>query len=186
MQSIVREGQRFVRRVVTDDEARIELADEPFKLELIGLKGGGAEAAEGASVEVGEGELTIYDNVTRDGDVAWKDLCRGPHSQYPHGGQRLGADACGRRLLARVEEPAAAARIYGTAWPSKDEMRAYQERLAEAERRDHRKLDAEWTSSPSRTKLVPASRLPPQGWHRLLRDRRKPAAGTCCATVMTW
>ncbi len=79
MERIVRENQRFVRRVVSDDEARAELADEPFKLELIGLKGGSAEAAEGASVEVGAGELTIYDNVTRDGETAWKDLCRGPH-----------------------------------------------------------------------------------------------------------
>ncbi|HAN22947.1 MAG TPA: threonine--tRNA ligase, partial [Microbacterium ginsengisoli] len=79
MERIVREGQRFVRRVVSDDEARAELADEPFKLELIGLKGGTKEAAEGASVEVGAGELTIYDNVDRDGETVWKDLCRGPH-----------------------------------------------------------------------------------------------------------
>src|SRR5690625_7482795 len=80
MNRIIREGQTFVRRVVTDEEARAELADEPYKLELIGLKGSGAEdAAEGASVEVGAGELTIYDNVRRGGEVAWKDLCRGPH-----------------------------------------------------------------------------------------------------------
>ncbi len=79
MQRIQREGQRFVRRVVTDDEARAELADEPFKLELIGLKGPGADKTEGASVEVGEGELTVYDNVSKDGEVVWKDLCRGPH-----------------------------------------------------------------------------------------------------------
>jgi threonyl-tRNA synthetase len=82
MQRIIREGQRFVRRVVTDEEARRELAAEPFKLELIGLKGGtasGKDAADGASVEVGAGELTIYDNVNRDGEVVWKDLCRGPH-----------------------------------------------------------------------------------------------------------
>jgi len=79
MQRIVREGQRFVRRAVSDEEARLELAAEPFKLELIGLKGGSKEAAEGASVEVGAGELTIYDNVNRDGEVIWKDLCRGPH-----------------------------------------------------------------------------------------------------------
>ena len=82
MQRIIREGQRFVRRVVTEEEARAELAHEPFKLELIDLAGGpgsGADAAEGASVEVGAGELTIYDNVTKDGEVAWKDLCRGPH-----------------------------------------------------------------------------------------------------------
>jgi threonyl-tRNA synthetase len=79
MQKIVNEGQTFARRVVSDDAARVELADEPYKLELIGLKGGAAEAAEGASAEVGAGELTIYDNVRRDGEVAWKDLCRGPH-----------------------------------------------------------------------------------------------------------
>jgi threonyl-tRNA synthetase len=79
MQKIVNEGQTFRRRVVTDDEARAELADEPYKLELIGLKGGAAAAAEGAEAEVGSGELTIYDNVHRDGSLAWKDLCRGPH-----------------------------------------------------------------------------------------------------------
>ncbi|MFL6099812.1 MAG: threonine--tRNA ligase, partial [Actinomycetales bacterium] len=85
MQRIVNEGQAFVRRVVTDDEARTELADEPYKLELIGLKGGAASdadlagAAEGAATEVGGNELTIYDNVRRDGSVAWRDLCRGPH-----------------------------------------------------------------------------------------------------------
>ena len=79
MQRIIREGQRFTRRVVTDDEARIELADEPFKLELIGLKGSAAHGDSGESVEVGAGELTIYDNVNREGETVWKDLCRGPH-----------------------------------------------------------------------------------------------------------
>ena len=80
MQQIVKEGQPFVRRVVTDDEARAELAAEPYKLELIGLKGGAAaDAADGAEAEVGGGELTIYDNLRKDGSLAWKDLCRGPH-----------------------------------------------------------------------------------------------------------
>ena len=80
MQRIVKEGQTFRRRVVTEDEARAELAAEPYKLELIGLKGpDAAAAAEGAGAEVGGAELTIYDNVRRDGEVAWKDLCRGPH-----------------------------------------------------------------------------------------------------------
>src|SRR5690606_41679238 len=80
MQRIVKEGQRFVRRVITDDEGRAELAHEPFKLELISLKGGSKEAAEGASVEVGAGELTIYDNVDpKSGETRWGDLCRGPH-----------------------------------------------------------------------------------------------------------
>ena len=79
MREILAEDQRFVRRVVSDDEARAELADEPYKLELIGLKGAAAEAAEGADAEVGGSELTIYDNVRPDGSLAWKDLCRGPH-----------------------------------------------------------------------------------------------------------
>ncbi len=144
MQSIVRDGQRFVRRVVTDDEARAELANEPFKLELIGLKGGSAEAAEGASVEVGEGELTIYDNVTRDGETAWKDLCRGPHVPST----RMAGNGWALTRVAAAywrgsEKNPQLQRIYGTAWPSKDELRAYQERLAEAERRDHRKLGVE-------------------------------------------
>ncbi|WP_238695587.1 threonine--tRNA ligase [Microbacterium sp. HSID17254] len=152
MQRIVREGQRFVRRVVTDEEARAELADEPFKLELIGLKGpstgsgtqGAAEIAEGASVEVGEGELTIYDNTTRDGEVVWKDLCRGPHLPNT---RMIGNGWDLTRIAAAYwrgsEKNPQLQRIYGTAWPTKDELRAYQERIAEAERRDHRKLGAE-------------------------------------------
>ena len=79
MRKIVKENQRFDRRVTTDEDALVELADEPYKVELIGLKGSAGEAAEGASAEVGAGELTIYDNINRNGEVAWKDLCRGPH-----------------------------------------------------------------------------------------------------------
>ena len=144
MERIVRENQRFVRRVVTDDEARVELADEPFKLELIGLKGGSAEAAEGASVEVGAGELTIYDNVTRDGETAWKDLCRGPHVP----GTRLIGNGWELTRIAGAywrgsEKNPQLQRIYGTAWPTKDELRAYQHRLEEAAKRDHRKLGKE-------------------------------------------
>ncbi|MCT1365633.1 MULTISPECIES: threonine--tRNA ligase [unclassified Microbacterium] len=148
MQRIVRESQRFVRRVVTDEEARAELADEPFKLELIGLKGPSTasegEIAEGASVEVGEGELTIYDNTTRDGEVVWKDLCRGPHLPNT---RMIGNGWDLTRIAAAYwrgsEKNPQLQRIYGTAWPTKDELRAYQERIAEAERRDHRKLGAE-------------------------------------------
>ncbi|MDQ1136620.1 threonyl-tRNA synthetase [Microbacterium sp. SORGH_AS 1204] len=144
MERIVRENQRFVRRVVTDDEARAELSDEPFKLELIGLKGGSAEAAEGASVEVGAGELTIYDNVTRDGETAWKDLCRGPHVP----GTRLIGNGWDLTRIAGAywrgsEKNPQLQRIYGTAWPTKDELRAYQHRLEEAAKRDHRKLGKE-------------------------------------------
>ncbi|MFS2241410.1 threonine--tRNA ligase [Microbacterium sp. OR16] len=147
MQRIIREGQRFTRRVVTEDEARAEMADEPFKLELIDLAGGpgsGADAAEGASAEIGAGELTIYDNVTRDGEVAWKDLCRGPHVPST---RMVGNGWDLTRVAAAYwrgsEKNPQLQRIYGTAWPSKDELRAYQERLAEAERRDHRKLGVE-------------------------------------------
>jgi len=145
MQRIVRDAQRFRRRVVTDDEARAELADEPFKLELIGLKGGTKEAAEGAGVEVGEGELTIYDNIDgRTGEVAWKDLCRGPHvpstRMVGNGWDILrvaGAYWRGSEKNPQLQ------RIYGTAWPSKDELTAYKTRLEEAARRDHRKLGRE-------------------------------------------
>lgn len=144
MERIVREGQRFVRRVVTDDEARTELADEPFKLELIGLKGGSKEAAEGASVEVGAGELTIYDNVSRDGETVWKDLCRGPHVP---GTRMLGNGWDLTRIAGAYwrgsEKNPQLQRIYGTAWPTKDELRAYQQRLEEAAKRDHRRLGKE-------------------------------------------
>ena len=147
MERIVRENQRFVRRVVSPDEARAELADEPFKLELVDLAGGpgsGADAAEGASAEIGGGELTIYDNVTRDGETAWKDLCRGPHVP----GTRMVGNGWDLTRVAAAywrgsEKNPQLQRIYGTAWPTKDELRAYQERLAEAARRDHRKLGVE-------------------------------------------
>ncbi|SIT74917.1 threonine--tRNA ligase [Microbacterium sp. RU33B] len=150
MERIVRENQRFVRRVVTDDEARAELADEPFKLELIGLKGpsagSGTEIAktEGASVEVGAGELTIYDNVDRNGETVWKDLCRGPHvpgTRYIGNGWDL-TRVAGAYWRGSEKNPQLQ-RIYGTAWPTKDELRAYQERLEEAAKRDHRKLGKE-------------------------------------------
>ena len=147
MQRIVREGQRFVRRVVTADEARAELADEPFKLELVELAGGpgsGADAAEGASAEIGASELTIYDNTTKDGEVAWKDLCRGPHLPST---RMIGNGWDLTRIAAAYwrgsEKNPQLQRIYGTAWPSKDELRAYKERLEEAAKRDHRKLGKE-------------------------------------------
>ena len=153
MERIIKSGQRFVRRVVTDDEARAELANEPYKLELIGLKGhagadglsGSAQFEAGESVEVGGAELTIYDNVDpASGEVIWKDLCRGPHlpsTQPIRGGYAL------MRVAAAYwrgsEKNKQLQRIYGTAWPTKDELRAYQTRLEEAAKRDHRKLGAE-------------------------------------------
>ena len=148
MERIIKSGQRFVRRVVTEEDARVELANEPYKLELIGLKGhetGTAQFEAGESVEVGGAELTIYDNVDpASGEVIWKDLCRGPHlpsTQPIRGGYAL------MRVAAAYwrgsEKNKQLQRIYGTAWPSKDELRAYQTRLEEAAKRDHRKLGAE-------------------------------------------
>jgi threonyl-tRNA synthetase len=144
MAAIISEGQRFVRRVVSDDEARAELADEPFKLELIGLKGGdAAAAAEGAEVEVGAGELTIYDNRRPDGSLAWKDLCRGPHlpstAMIPAVKLMRSAAAYWRGS----EKNPQLQRVYGTAWPSAAELQGYLDLLAEAEKRDHRRLGAE-------------------------------------------
>ena len=132
---------------ISDDDARSEEADEPYKLELIDLAGGpgsGAHAAEGASAEIGAGELTIYDNVTRDGETAWRDLCRGPHVP----GTRLVGNGWDLTRIAAAywrgsEKNPQLQRIYGTAWPTKDALKAYLDRLAEAERRDHRKLGRE-------------------------------------------
>jgi len=144
MQRIVNEGQTFSRRVTSDDEARDELADEPYKLELIGLKGNAADAAEGAEAEVGGGELTIYDNRRRDGELAWKDLCRGPHlPDTKLIGNAFKLTRSAAAYWRGSEKNPQLQRIYGTAWPSKEDMRAYLDRLAEAEKRDHRKLGAE-------------------------------------------
>ena len=145
MQRIVKEGQTFRRRVVSEDEARVELAAEPFKLELIGLKSGSeVDSAEGAAAEVGGAELTVYDNLRRDGSVAWKDLCRGPHLPttrlLANGWQLMRSAAAYWR---GSEKNPQLQRIYGTAWPTKDALRAHLDRLAEAERRDHRRLGAE-------------------------------------------
>jgi threonyl-tRNA synthetase len=145
MQRIVNHGQRFVRRVVTDDEARAELAHEPFKLELIGLKGGAAAGGDNEGVEVGAGELTIYDNVdAKTGETVWKDLCRGPHlpdTKLISNGFALTRVAAA--YWRGSEKNPQLQRIYGTAWPTKDELRAYQTRMEEAAKRDHRKLGAE-------------------------------------------
>ena len=144
MQKIVKQGQRFVRRVVTEDEAREELANEPYKLELIGLKGG-ATGDDNESVEVGGAELTIYDNVDpKTGEVCWKDLCRGPHvpnTRMIGNGWALMRSA-GAYWRGSEKNPMLQ-RVYGTAWPTKDELRAYQTRLEEAAKRDHRKLGVE-------------------------------------------
>jgi threonyl-tRNA synthetase len=143
MDRIIRSGQRFVRRVVSDSEAATELANEANKLELISLKSS-ENLAEGAA-EVGSGELTIYDNVDpQSGEVVWKDLCRGPHLPNT---RMIGNGYALTRLAAAYwrgnEANKQLQRIYGTAWPSKDELKAHLERLEEAAKRDHRRLGAE-------------------------------------------
>jgi threonyl-tRNA synthetase len=143
MRKIIKEGQKFDRREVVDDDARAELADEPYKLELIGLKSNAADAAEGASAEVGEGGLSIYDNLRRDGSLAWKDLCRGPHLPTT---KRIPAFKLMRSAAAYWrgdEKNKQLQRIYGTAWPTKEELDDYLHRLEEAQRRDHRRLGNE-------------------------------------------
>ncbi|MDO4244030.1 MAG: threonine--tRNA ligase [Actinomyces sp.] len=141
MRRIVKEGQTFRRREISEEEGRAELADQPYKLELITTKGKGAESA---SVEVGAGGLTMYDNVRRDGTVAWTDLCRGPHlPSTRHIGTGFALTKSSSAYWRGDQSGDSLQRVYGTAWPSKDELRAYQERLKEAERRDHRRLGAE-------------------------------------------
>jgi threonyl-tRNA synthetase len=144
MNRIVQEGQRFMRRVVTEDEARTELAHEPFKLELIGLKGGNT-GDDNESVEVGGAELTMYDNVDpKTGETVWTDLCRGPHLPNT---RMIGQGYKLMRVAAAYwrgsEKNPSLQRIYGTAWPNKQELREYTERLEEAAKRDHRRLGAE-------------------------------------------
>ncbi|MEV8150784.1 threonine--tRNA ligase [Arthrobacter sp. NPDC080073] len=145
MQKIINQNQKFVRRVVTEGEAREAMKGEPYKLELLGKKNDAADAGEGVNVEVGAGDITIYDNVDRkSGESVWCDLCRGPH--LPNTKLISNAFALTRSSAAYWlgnQNNQQLQRIYGTAWPTKDALKAYQERIAEAERRDHRKLGAE-------------------------------------------
>jgi threonyl-tRNA synthetase len=144
MQAIVKQGQRFSRRPVTDDDARGELAGEPFKLELIGLKSSAATAADGASAEVGAGELTIYDNLDpKSGELCWKDLCRGPHLPTTRNIPAFKLMRSAAAYWRGSEKNPQLQRIYGTAWESREALKAHLDFLAEAEKRDHRKLGAE-------------------------------------------
>ncbi len=138
MSDIVRQRQRFARRVVTEQDAREELAEEPFKLELIDLKGS-SSADDGSSVEVGAGELTIYDNLAGE-QLVWKDLCRGPHLPTT---RDIPAFALMRTAAAYWRGDQAnpmLQRVYGTAWESRDALKAHLTMLQEAEKRDHRRL----------------------------------------------
>lgn len=141
MKELVGKSQKFIRKEVSDQEARDLLSEEPYKLELISLKG--SEVGEG-SVEVSAGQLSIYQNINPDGSVAWQDLCRGPHLPNT---RMIGKGFSLTRVAAAYwrgnEKNKQLQRIYGTAWPSVEERDAYLERLAEAQRRDHRKLGVE-------------------------------------------
>ena len=140
MRKIVKDGQRFKRRITTESDALKELSHEPYKCELIGLKSG---ATDETNVEVGGTELTIYDNLGRDGEPVWSDLCRGPHlPSTKHIPAFKLMRAAGAYWRGSEKNPMLQ-RIYGTAWPSQDELNGYLEMLAEAEKRDHRKLGQE-------------------------------------------
>jgi threonyl-tRNA synthetase len=156
MRQLVKQGQLFSRRVVTDEQARAELAGEPYKLELIGLKGHGSEGSDGGSggsspevsteeaVEVGGSELTIYDNLDpATGERKWEDLCRGPHLPSTRQIPALKVMRSGGAYWRGSEKNPQLQRIYGTAWPSREAQDEYLTMLAEAERRDHRRLGAE-------------------------------------------
>jgi threonyl-tRNA synthetase len=151
MREIVKAGQRFSRRVSDEESARAEFADQPYKLELIGLKGPGtatatasADGSDGVSVEVGPGELTIYDNLHgRSGELVWKDLCRGPHVPTTRNIPAFKLLRSAGAYWRGSEKNPQLQRIYGTAWPSSEAQDAYLARIAEAERRDHRRLGAE-------------------------------------------
>lgn len=144
MDRIIRSGQRFVRRVTNEAEATLELANEPYKLELIGLKSGAQDVGE-AAAEVGAGDLTIYDNYDVKADsVVWKDLCRGPHLPNT---RMIGYGYALTRVAAAYwrgnQSNKQLQRIYGTAWPTKDQLREHQTQLEEAAKRDHRRIGAE-------------------------------------------
>ena len=140
MRKIVKEGQRFKRRVTNEADALKELSHEPYKCELIGIKGGSTDET---SVEVGGTELTIYDNLGRDGKPVWSDLCRGPHLPSTKHVPAFKLMRSAAAYWRGSEKNPMLQRIYGTAWPSQDELNTYLELLAEAEKRDHRRLGQE-------------------------------------------
>ena len=143
MRKIIKDGQRFRRRVTNEVDALKELAHEPFKCELIGIKSDSSNEGDDSSVEVGGAELTIYDNLGRDGQPVWSDLCRGPHIPST---KHIPAFKLMRTAAAYwrgSEKNPMLQRIYGTAWPSQEELQAYLDLLAEAEKRDHRRLGNE-------------------------------------------
>jgi len=139
---IINSGQKFARRVTNREAARVELSDEPFKIRLLGADDEATVMSEDV-MEVGGGELTIYDNIDlRSGELRWCDLCRGPHvpdTRY--------IDARAIKLMRTSaaywlgdQKNESMQRVYGTAWPNKDGLKQYLNMLEEAEKRDHRRL----------------------------------------------
>lgn len=141
MQRIIKESQSFRRRVVTEDEARAEEANQPYKLELIGDKEAALEPA--ASGEISKHELSMYDNLDREGNKVWSDLCRGPHLPNTRYIKAFKLERVAAAYWRGSEQNPMLQRIYGTAWPSKEELKAYTTRMEEAAKRDHRKLGQE-------------------------------------------
>ena len=141
MQRIIKESQSFRRRVVTEEEARAEEANQPYKLELIGDKEAALDPA--ASGEISKHELSMYDNVDREGNKVWSDLCRGPHLPNTRYIKAFKLERVAAAYWRGSEQNPMLQRIYGTAWPSKEELKAYTTRMEEAAKRDHRKLGQE-------------------------------------------
>jgi threonyl-tRNA synthetase len=140
MRKIVKDGQLFERRVYeSEEEARRELANEPYKLELVDDKSGDPEV-----MEVGGDELTAYDNLNpRTRERVWGDLCRGPHiptTKYIPAFKLTRSSAAYWR---GDQANASLQRIYGTAWESQEALDRHLELIEEAQRRDHRKLGVE-------------------------------------------
>jgi threonyl-tRNA synthetase len=142
MRRIVKDGQRFSRRVLESVQAaKLELAAEPYKLELVDLK---SDVDTTEVMEVGGGELTAYDNLDpRTGERIWGDLCRGPHLPTTRHVPAFKLTRSAAAYWRGSEKNPQLQRIYGTAWESQEALDAHLERLAEAERRDHRRLGAE-------------------------------------------
>ncbi|MBW3082689.1 threonine--tRNA ligase [Bifidobacterium phasiani] len=141
MQRIIKSSQSFRRRTVTEDEARAEEADQPYKLELIGDKEAALDPE--AATEVSQAELSMYDNVDREGNTVWKDLCRGPHLPNTRYIKAFKLERTAAAYWRGSEKNPMLQRIYGTAWASKDDLKAYTQRMEEAAKRDHRKLGQE-------------------------------------------
>lgn len=142
MKRIIKSSQSFRRRVVTEDEAKAEEADQPYKLELIGKKKEDIDETVGTEVP-NQGEITMYDNLDRDGNIVWKDLCQGPHLPNTRYIKAFKLERTAAAYWLGDEHNPSMQRIYGTAWASKEDLKAYQTRMEEAAKRDHRKLGAE-------------------------------------------